>query len=351
MVRNGKGPKKVQFGTVRVRTTGLPADIVPRFFAHVTARLNPHDFPGVVLSKPSADADFVWLSDEIRLPGSQVMVCCPWCSNGHPKFRTGRLLYFPDEGVMRFVGHRCAKSHLSVDKLARADDEWREKKRRETRDKFLRDNCRAVAGYKLALDHLIKIGNACDLFYDKFAALPADIHANIARYVRNGELFVEDQRSFSGMARPRVILGVLEGLEVFAKKPKLKSSLEFSRRQLLSIEADAHRARDGELSHMGQKQRDAVQALFKQAAERIFQAASKIASFQAFLRAHNIELLNAWCCHETSDIARCGIEVRLVGPHKLLFKYRERGSVGLVHIEAFPVLLGAMPHLQPLRAS
>ena len=214
---------------------------------------------------------------------------------------------------MRFVGHRCAKSHLPPDRRARADKEWKEKKRRATREMFLRENCRSVAQCILACAQISLIGNACDLFYDKFAALPADIHSNIARYVRNGELYVEDQRPFSGVSRPRVILGVLEGIEVFSKAPNLKKSLDYSLRQLRDIEADADRARDGELSHMSELQRDIVEGLLKQAVERIFSASQKIAAFQAFFRAPNVELLNAWCCHESSDITRCGVGVRLVG--------------------------------------
>ena len=351
MPRDSASPKGVHQSIARIRRTGVPFDLVSRFVDHVIARRNPHEFPGVVLTKPPGDADFIWLSDEITLPSAQVMVCCAWCSNGHPKFRRGRLLWFPDEGVLRFVGHRCARSHLSAEKMALADNEWREKKRRSARDAFLRDNCPAVEANLLVLNQLILIGNACDQYHAKFVALPAGIFSELATYVRNGELFVEDQRPATGVARPRIILGILDGLQVFEKKPNLKGSLEFSRRQLLDIQQDAHRARGGNLTHMCEKRRDVVQALLKQAFGRISHSALKIESFQAFLRPQNIALLNAWCCHETSDVARCGIEIRQEGRQKLLFKYRERGAVGLAQLEAFPVMLRAMPQFHSLRWS
>lgn len=324
--------------------------VVSRFIEHVSRRGNPHHFPGVVDTKPPQVTEFFWLTDEIKLPGSQVSCACPWCSNGKPKFKTGRLLYFPQEAVMRFVGRCCARTHLDADVYARADKTWKEEKRRLSRDDFLRTNCCNVARYLELAEQLTKCGSGCDHFYESFSEAPGGIHSNIARYVRSGELFVDDRRTLQigAMQSSRRFLGRLTGVEVFKKSPKLAKTLKEVVRQLKSIERESHRARGGELAHLPQKQRDALHAILQQAFTTLMRASRTITSFQSFLRSDNIDLLRAWCCHPDSDISHCGIDVWLNSSRELEFRFRIDRYVSSAKVSAWPVMLKAISEIPPL---
>lgn len=83
---------------------------------HIQETGYPERFDRVSSSRPEQMHNIVLLSEEIRVPTSirdgGERVPCPFCSPGSPKFARGRMAYFPDESVVRFVGHRCAKSHF-----------------------------------------------------------------------------------------------------------------------------------------------------------------------------------------------------------------------------------------------
>lgn len=85
-----------------------------RNFISTTGR--PEDFDGVSTNKPTQLEDIVLLSEEISVPvglrpGGE-KVPCPFCATAAPKFKRGRMAYFPDEHAVRFIGHRCAQTHF-----------------------------------------------------------------------------------------------------------------------------------------------------------------------------------------------------------------------------------------------
>lgn len=56
---------------------------------------------------------------------------CPICSPVKPKYFEGALAYFPDEGVLRAIGHECATSHFGAASVARSKVEG-QRRRAET---------------------------------------------------------------------------------------------------------------------------------------------------------------------------------------------------------------------------
>jgi hypothetical protein len=203
------------------------------FLEYVAKTGDPHSFPGVVITQPPADAEFFWLTSVIVVPVAKredgSWIACPWCSRGRPKFKKGRLCWFPLEAVARFVGWECAKIHLDGDLMCAADQSWREENRRQSRDAFLRANChRALELLRLA-DALPPLAAACDTFHRDFAKDKSGIHADLARYVRKGELTVYETpegevlhhhaRSYTRR------FGVLNGTAVFKSHPHVKGQV------------------------------------------------------------------------------------------------------------------------------
>lgn len=93
-----------------------PSDTYVREFReHIALTGYPETFRHVSTSKPGTGDNLVFLSEEItvnvdlREDGRRVP--CPYCSGNHPKFKTGRIAWFPDEQAVRFIGHFCARTH------------------------------------------------------------------------------------------------------------------------------------------------------------------------------------------------------------------------------------------------
>ena len=83
---------------------------------HISSTGYPETFMNVSTSRP-VDADgLVLLSEVLRVPTARrdggELVPCPICSPHSPKFRNGRMAWFPAESAVRFIGHECAATHF-----------------------------------------------------------------------------------------------------------------------------------------------------------------------------------------------------------------------------------------------
>lgn len=91
-------------------------DFVEGWRSHIQNTGDPETFDRVSTSKPTQQHEIVLLSEEIRVPTALRAggggVPCPFCSPTSPKFHLGRMAYFAEESVVRFVGHRCARTHF-----------------------------------------------------------------------------------------------------------------------------------------------------------------------------------------------------------------------------------------------
>jgi hypothetical protein len=95
--------------------------------------------------------------------------------------------------------------------------------------------------------------------------------------------------------------------------------------RLGNIAQDAGRATGGELNHMDDQRRDAVEIVLRDAHNELVKLTTTMGQFQAFVAPRNIELLDAWCRHSGSDVAQCGIEVSRV-ENRLDFAYLAHGN-------------------------
>ena len=97
-----------------------PIAFVERWRSHVEHGGDPVDFEGISTTKPGDMSDIVLLTEIIRL---RTEIPCPLCCPTKPKFRRGRLSYFPHEKTVAVIGHRCASTHIAD--YERADELWR----------------------------------------------------------------------------------------------------------------------------------------------------------------------------------------------------------------------------------
>ncbi len=162
-----------------------PSDVVSRFVEHVSKTGDPNSFPGLVQTRPSLGAEFDWLTGEIIVPvqrsASGLLIVCPWCSPTTPKFKRGRLCWFGQERVMRFVGWRCAKTHLDAASMREADKRWAGEQKKIRCNNFLRANCNSVQELLRVAESLEPAVLACERFYISFSRDTSGVHSDLAR--------------------------------------------------------------------------------------------------------------------------------------------------------------------------
>jgi len=94
-----------------------PSDeYLERWHQHLNDTGYPERFENVSTSRPSETKDVRLLSGELKVPSARRMdsplIPCPICSPDSPKFKIGRMAWFPEEHTVRFIGHDCAARHF-----------------------------------------------------------------------------------------------------------------------------------------------------------------------------------------------------------------------------------------------
>ena len=89
------------------------------------------------------------------------MASCPVCSPHSPKYFDGALAWFPAEGVLRAIGHECAKTHFGVERASTAIARGRHREHVEAAQYFLLDTLPKVAALRQEVDGLH--GTATDI--------------------------------------------------------------------------------------------------------------------------------------------------------------------------------------------
>lgn len=83
---------------------------------HIKQTGSPETFDYVTMTGPRDVDGAVLMSGEIEVPidkrEDEAMVPCPLCRPNSPKFKTGRMAWFPTEKTVLFIGNKCAKRHM-----------------------------------------------------------------------------------------------------------------------------------------------------------------------------------------------------------------------------------------------
>ena len=91
-------------------------NVVEAFIRHLAQTGAPHRWPGISTTAPDRSSTPVLLKrfsipDRFR-KGPNSRAPCPICSPIYPKFESGYLVWHPDEGLVRAIGHECGSEHF-----------------------------------------------------------------------------------------------------------------------------------------------------------------------------------------------------------------------------------------------
>lgn len=172
-----------------------PQSLIESWFEHIRQTGSPETFESISTSKPENADNLRLLSAEILVPVARreggELVPCPICSPWKPKFKIGRMAWFPSDQALRFIGNKCAATHFG-DAFREADQRWR----REARLQYLSRVCPPVVEQQDELRRvvtgLLEVGYAL-----QFVRQQIDKHADQFIYLlrregeRNGGALVE----------------------------------------------------------------------------------------------------------------------------------------------------------------
>lgn len=205
----------------------------------------PELFDRVSTVRPFNLADVRLLSGELRVPTtrreSQSLVPCPLCQPNSPKFKVGRMAWFPHERTVLFIGHECAKKHIGED-YVRAEKHFRRERRAMKYKRVwhdLQSRVPALTGLLRKLEPMVRAIDAGKVALEKDAdgfagfILGELTHSEgkVSTYVDTG---LTDNRG--RRIAETVALGTVVGLR-FLERGRLTSKLREAQRIVKDIEA------------------------------------------------------------------------------------------------------------------
>ncbi|MRG66113.1 hypothetical protein GH789_12585 [Rhizobium pusense] len=89
---------------------------IERWREHIKQTGSPETFDNVSMVRPFDMEGAILMSGDIDVPldkrEDEAMVPCPLCRPSSPKFRIGRMAWFPSDKTVLFIGNACAKRHM-----------------------------------------------------------------------------------------------------------------------------------------------------------------------------------------------------------------------------------------------
>jgi len=159
----------------------------------ILATGKPYLWQGQTYNKPPDDAVVDYL-DEFRLPKSKLLVPCPCCRPRHPKYRHGMIAWFPNECVIRIIGHDCFKT-INSERHTEALRKYHADRQRTADIAYLLDNLDKVPDLIAAVERAIPIADAVDKFRNDTCATFAEVlRTELWEHIRTGELRVARNR-------------------------------------------------------------------------------------------------------------------------------------------------------------
>jgi len=147
----------------------------------------PHLWPGQTYNKPPNDAVIDYLT-EFRLSQAKPKVPCPCCRPRHPKYRHGMVAFFPNERVIRIMGHDCFK-RFNSEGHTEALRKYHGDLQRKRDIAYLLGNLDKVADFKAAVERAIPIAHAVDQFRnDTCNTFTEVLRTDLWEHIRTGEL-------------------------------------------------------------------------------------------------------------------------------------------------------------------
>lgn len=140
-------------------------EIVQDFIRHVKETGAPDAWKHHTPTTPPADADYLEVMP-FAVPESLrtkvAMASCPICSPLKPKYYVGALAWFPAEGVLRAIGHECAKTHFGAERVEKA----RNQRLAAQAQDYLIEALPAAGDLRARAARVVQFGHPMDQFRD-----------------------------------------------------------------------------------------------------------------------------------------------------------------------------------------
>lgn len=127
---------------------------------------------------------------------------CPICSPLKGKYFAGCLAWFPEEGVLRAIGHECAKSHFGALRYNEAVAAGRHQREVDRAQDFLLDALPQLAPVRNEVGELEDVARSIDSVRKQFwSRVTKDACKKLAQLGRDGILAVNEHRSVAVVDR------------------------------------------------------------------------------------------------------------------------------------------------------
>lgn len=258
----------------------------------------PHLWPGQTYNKPPNDAVIDYLT-EFFLPASKPLVPCPCCTPRHPKYRHGMAAYFPNERVIRIIGHDCFKK-INSEAHTEALRKYHGDLQRKKDISYLLQNLDKVSDFKAAVERAIPIAHAVDQFRnDTCNTFIKVLRTDLWEHIRTGELRItriakrmdEDDRNRGAITMETH--GRISGQD-FLKRRSKKLGIKLDHAALAFSQIDFGLEYKQRIESMSDSERSETARILRNAlsaAEEVFAAIDEL---RQFTRAVTLTTLNGW---------------------------------------------------------
>lgn len=239
---------------------------------------------------------------------------CPICSPMAPKYFDGALAWFPNEGVLRAIGHECAKSHFGERVVVAAIAKGKHRDAVEAAQDYLIDTLPKVAGYRAEVEALRLVASDIDhLRRAMWQRLGKADCERASRLGARGVLHIEAQRAVESVDRYGKQETVYEPLLVasysvagmnFLRRRFLLSALVTNTLESLSkVHASDPEAALEFVAENLRRDDDLfeAEALAKGATAALLELRDAVAEAVAFTSPANLAKLSEWTYHELSE--------------------------------------------------
>ncbi|MGF1620574.1 MAG: hypothetical protein ACFCUR_08170 [Rhodomicrobiaceae bacterium] len=307
-------PVEIPFSArvVKARYSQRPSEaVVQEILDYVREMQTPHLWHGHTHTKPPANARVVYLG-EFELT-ENTAAPCPCCTPDHAKyFASGRIGWFPDEAVIRLTGWKCFR-RLSPDAYDVAEEEYDKEKQRKADEHYILVNIDKVRAAINAIDSNLEIAEAVDRFAERLNTIVYKTYdMNLWRYIRDGELRVEDRGSF-----PRI--ATLRGYLIL-KEPKKSVATQLTNARTV-LEGLDDRVLAGQLEHLTDTERTHTCDIIGKGFAEARAAVERIEDFRQFADVKTASTLRTWGKHQGCP---CQIYARREGPIFRIGKTEDR---------------------------
>lgn len=170
--------------------------LIEQFLAHVKETGRPDTWEHHDPSKPPPESDFeeitrFAIAEKLRPEVGKAT--CPICSPHAGKYYEGALAWFPSEGILRAIGHECAKTHFGVQRANAAFAARIAREQRESAENYLLDTLPRISGLRAETEQIRSVAREMDQLRAALWRRAGKVHcARLSRIAANGFLEITE---------------------------------------------------------------------------------------------------------------------------------------------------------------